>query len=541
MATLSKALFLSMTQYPKVSADLVAQNSLRGQELDNCSVVQTELDRLVGLAADLCQRPIALVSFCQGDHLCLVAQQGWPITSYNQTPHSLVFDGHVQRKAEPLHIEDASNEPQFYRLPHIASRPYLRAYTGIPLIGDRLGLMGVLSVLDTQPQPASPRVMELLRILSHEIVGLVGDRPAEPTWRIPPAAQQSRPMQALVPSPVLTDVKQQNLYLRLLQHLNYELQLGASIRKAGPLIAQVLPQLFPDSSGWVLLCDGDCQVFKSLALWGNTAYRSDCLLAKHCWAVQSPPKNLEESTQACTTCRDASQRWVHCCLPLRVADQTIGVLSLRFPHIGALQPDVRQRAEMVASHLALSLSTLQRLEALEQENLLDPLTGLYNRRYMTKMLADMLHRASHGNVSVAIIMVDIDFFKRFNDTYGHLAGDQVLRDFSVFLKGFIRSTDIACRYGGEEFLLLLSNANQATAYRRAERLRHDTRYLTMKYQGKSLGNITVSAGVATFPDHAKTGNALIWAADMALYRAKSSGRDRVVLADASDCPPPKEP
>lgn len=529
-----------MTQYSKVSSDFVAQKSLRAKELNDCSIVQTELDRLVSLAAELCQRPIALIAFCQGDHLCLVAQQGWTITPYNQTPHSLVFDDHVQMTAEPLHIEDASREPRFYRLPYIASPPHLRAYTGIPLVGDRLGLMGVLSVLDTQPQPASPRVLELLRILSHEIVGLVGDRPAEPTWRISPAAQQSPPMQALVPSPVLTDIKQQNLYLRLLQHLNYELQMGASIRKAGPVIVQVLPQLFPDSSGWVLLCDRDGQVFESLALWGNTAYRSDCLLAKHCWAVQSPPKDLAQTTQSCTTCRDAAYRSVYCCLPLRVADQTIGVLSLRFPHPPPLLPDVRQRAEMVARHLALSLLTLQRLETLEQENLLDPLTGLYNRRYMTKMLANMLHRAGHGNFSVAVIMVDIDYFKRFNDTYGHLAGDQVLRDFSVFLKGFIRSTDIACRYGGEEFLLLLSNANQATAYRRAERLRHDTRYLTMKYQGKSLGNITVSAGVAIFPDHAKTDSALIWAADMALYRAKMTGRDRVVLAEASDAPPPKE-
>jgi len=137
-------------------------------------------------------------------------------------------------------------------------------------------------------------------------------------------------------------------------------------------------------------------------------------------------------------------------------------------------------------------------------------------------------------------MIDLDHFKRFNDTFGHDAGDVLLRELGQLLQSNVRGSDIACRYGGEEFALILPDANLATAQERAERIRKSAKYLDLKHAGQALGAVTLSVGVATFPEHGDTPFLLVRAADQALYRAKAAGRDRVMLAEtvADTMPPP---
>jgi diguanylate cyclase (GGDEF)-like protein/PAS domain S-box-containing protein len=166
---------------------------------------------------------------------------------------------------------------------------------------------------------------------------------------------------------------------------------------------------------------------------------------------------------------------------------------------------------------------------LTQQATHDLLTGLYNRHYLDETLPRELQRATrHRRSSVGVIMLDIDHFKRFNDTYGHDGGDALLRAVGAFLQTNIRGEDIACRYGGEEFSLVLPGASLVDTQQRAEAIRAGVQALVVEHAGQALTHVTVSLGVAVFSDYRTTADMLIRAADQALYQAKRSGRNQVV-------------
>jgi diguanylate cyclase (GGDEF)-like protein len=192
----------------------------------------------------------------------------------------------------------------------------------------------------------------------------------------------------------------------------------------------------------------------------------------------------------------------------------------------------RQLAFTVADQLSLALSNLRLQERLRDQAIRDPLTGLFNRRYMEESLERELRRAQRRNVALGVIMIDIDHFKRFNDTFGHAAGDTLLREIGSLLQQHTRAEDIACRYGGEEFTLILLEASAEDTEQRAMRLREEAAALYVEHAQQPLGHITISLGVAVYPDHGQAVEALLHSADAALYRAKAAGRDRVMMASA---------
>jgi diguanylate cyclase (GGDEF)-like protein len=169
------------------------------------------------------------------------------------------------------------------------------------------------------------------------------------------------------------------------------------------------------------------------------------------------------------------------------------------------------------------------LRELSEQATTDPLTGLYNRRYLPDFFQRELERAARSATPVAAIMLDIDHFKRINDAFGHAAGDLVLTELAGLLKHHNRGSDMVCRYGGEEFLLILPGASLDGARQRAENIRTLIKNLELKYHDQPLGMITASFGVALFPDDAEGAQSLIHAADEALFEAKAAGRDRVVV------------
>jgi len=178
--------------------------------------------------------------------------------------------------------------------------------------------------------------------------------------------------------------------------------------------------------------------------------------------------------------------------------------------------------------------TRQLLESearLRELSVRDPLTGLFNRRYLEEALVIEMIRAARKQYPIGIIMADIDHFKRFNDTHGHAAGDAVLIQIASLLRTQVRSSDITCRYGGEEFILILPEASREITQMRAEQICEGARHLHVQYGGLTLDAVTLSLGVAVFPDHGSTHDTLLGAADSALYRAKRDGRDRVMAAD----------
>jgi diguanylate cyclase (GGDEF)-like protein len=161
----------------------------------------------------------------------------------------------------------------------------------------------------------------------------------------------------------------------------------------------------------------------------------------------------------------------------------------------------------------------------------DPLTGLYNRRYMEEILALEIIRAVRKEYPIGIIMVDIDHFKQFNDIHGHAAGDAVISQTGDFLRKCVRASDAACRYGGEEFVFILPEASQKITQRRAESMREEIRNLQIPFQDQILETVTLSIGVAVFPMNGATGEAILRAADAALYQAKDAGRNCVIVAN----------
>jgi diguanylate cyclase (GGDEF)-like protein len=181
-------------------------------------------------------------------------------------------------------------------------------------------------------------------------------------------------------------------------------------------------------------------------------------------------------------------------------------------------------------HIALAISNLKLRDALRQQSIRDPLTGLFNRRYLEETLAIEIERAKRKNEPFSILMLDLDHFKRFNDTHGHEAGDAVLQVLGGFLQRHVRGGDIACRYGGEEFTLILPGASVEAAQHRAGQLCEGIRALNIDFKNQILGPLSLSVGIATFPNHGESGESVLQAADMALYQAKDEGRDRVVVA-----------
>jgi diguanylate cyclase (GGDEF)-like protein len=183
----------------------------------------------------------------------------------------------------------------------------------------------------------------------------------------------------------------------------------------------------------------------------------------------------------------------------------------------------------VAQHAGLALANLKLRDSLRDQSIRDHLTGLYNRRFLEESLERELARAKRARNSFAVFMLDADYFKRFNDQFGHETGDAVLRTLGKTIKESCRRNDLPCRFGGEEFTVVLTDIGRQEATQWGERLLSKVRGLGLKSGEKDLGRIAISAGIALYPEHGEDIETLLQAADIALYEAKQSGRDRLVV------------
>jgi diguanylate cyclase (GGDEF)-like protein/PAS domain S-box-containing protein len=195
-----------------------------------------------------------------------------------------------------------------------------------------------------------------------------------------------------------------------------------------------------------------------------------------------------------------------------------------------IQCNIRDISERKQAQDAL----LKSQELLLEQSVRDHLTGLFNRRYMEETLERELLRATRKHLRLGIIMLDMDDLKRFNDTWGHAAGDEALRQLGSLLLNQVRGEDIACRYGGDEFILILPDASPQVTLRRAEQIGKLARWTYLQVDGQGLPAVTLSLGVAIFPEHGSTSAAILKAADTALYRAKHAGRNHAVMANANE-------
>lgn len=291
-------------------------------------------------------------------------------------------------------------------------------------------------------------------------------------------------------------------------------------------VARAAADLSISSGGVVYLRGTEVEDWRAAACWGDEDLSSDYLLPRQCRALIGQEGRCEH---ACGGARSTADQGVHVCVPLRVKDDVLGVL--RFRGVGHPGDDhLRRLMQTLAGRAALALSNLRLRENLLELSMRDPLTGLFNRRHLDSALPIQERRARARGGELGVIVFDLDFFKDLNDGYGHDAGDAALQAFADVLRETSRSDDIACRSGGEEFVVVLPDADVDGALARAERVREALAARALQHGAARLPPITVSAGVAAFPGHGSSIMEVLRAADRALYRAKDGGRNRSVVA-----------
>jgi diguanylate cyclase (GGDEF)-like protein len=315
------------------------------------------------------------------------------------------------------------------------------------------------------------------------------------------------------------------------------LQACQTVDEAYVEITVAAEQLFSNWSGALYVIRASRTTVETVADWGEPSHRDRAFPPDDCWALRRGQPQIFRSGQKTAVCShiDPSEVTESLCVPIMAQGEALGILNLqrlsKHEHSETAPTfsgeEERRLALVFAEQVGLAVGNLKLRETLRNQSICDSLTGLFNRRYMEESLDREFSRAARKKSSLAILMVDIDHFKRFNDTFGHQAGDALLRALGDLLKRYTRGQDIACRFGGEEFVLVLTDANLNGAMQRAEILRQQVKELSVEYAGQLLGAISVSIGVAVYPDHGATMIDVMRASDQALYRAKREGRDRV--------------
>ncbi|MBI5711818.1 MAG: diguanylate cyclase [Chloroflexi bacterium] len=336
----------------------------------------------------------------------------------------------------------------------------------------------------------------------------------------------------------IDQLERRNRESALLSDMGDLFQSCHSVDEAYRIIEQSARRLFPDRCGAVYTLNSSRNLVEAVAAWGDSAdeMRQQVLAPDECWGFRRGRSYLVADTRDGVLCQHVSQLakndqdvpHSYVCIPMMAHGDALGVLHLRGSVEAAIADDA-PLATSVAERIALALANLRLRETLRVQSIRDSLTGLFNRRYMEETFERELQRAARKGTPLGVIMLDIDHFKRFNDTFGHEAGDALLRELGQLLHLRFRGADIACRYGGEEFTLILPEASVQATLQRGEELREAVGGIRLEHLGQSLGVVTLSLGVAAFPDHGSNKESLLRIADAALYRAKKEGRNRVVI------------
>jgi diguanylate cyclase (GGDEF)-like protein len=347
------------------------------------------------------------------------------------------------------------------------------------------------------------------------------------------ARQLTRRLQVTVAA--LEEVNRQNAVLSEMRDLLQTCQTPHEVHKVA---AHFVPRLLPDTRGALYRVNDSRTALESVFSWDDDELRDAVFGADACWALRrGRPYHVADVNHA-LHCDHVHHppRGGYICLPMVAQGENFGLMHVQYdglPEDDPLQLENRENfLRTMTEHVALAMSNAKLRENLRAQASRDPLTGLVNRRFTEEAFEREISRCRRRDKPIAVFMIDVDHFKRFNDQHGHEAGDMVLKLVAATLGKSMRLEDIVCRYGGEEFLVLLPEADEKAALECAERARDRVAELAPYFRDAPLGMVTVSIGVAVFPEHGTAAEALVRRADQALYEAKRSGRNRVLLAGA---------
>ena len=329
-----------------------------------------------------------------------------------------------------------------------------------------------------------------------------------------------------------------NHEISVIREMTDLLQSCATLEEAQPIVIGTLQTLFDGSRGALYMLRESGNMLERSSVWGGVPED----LAEHfnpdaCWAMRLGREHLYRYNDALhPACSHLHESVKHsCCVPLLAQGKTIGTLHFILPDDGYYAEQSVQAfidlATELADSIGLAMANIKLRQALHDLTIRDPLTGLFNRRFVEEVFEREVARNRRHKQPLSVLMMDIDHFKRFNDTFGHEAGDVVLRACGKLLREIFRDSDLPCRLGGEEFLIILPGLPMEQAMERAEDLRQQVAALALHHDGQSLGDLTTSIGVASWPEPVDNHEELIEHADRALYRAKEGGRNRVCAVE----------
>jgi diguanylate cyclase (GGDEF)-like protein/PAS domain S-box-containing protein len=330
------------------------------------------------------------------------------------------------------------------------------------------------------------------------------------------------------------ELERRNQEMRLVSEMAELLESCRNLDEAHSVISRRLPLLLRGTRGVLYMITPSRNLLESVSHWGEPDGSFDKILdPDDCWALRRNKPHGMASDESDLLCKhtEAENGGSYLCLPMVAHGEIMGLLHIRYgDETEGARNILAQSALAAAEQLSLILANLRLRETLKNQSIRDPQTGLFNRRYMEDSLVRELSRAERTGKTVVVAMVDIDHFKILNDTYGHTAADAVLREWSEILKAKFRGSDIVCRYGGEEFVIILPDISAEDARQRLEQLRSDLARMVVREDGHLIQGVTVSIGVAYYAVHGRNSQSLLQAADHAMYRAKEMGRDRIEVA-----------
>jgi diguanylate cyclase (GGDEF)-like protein/PAS domain S-box-containing protein len=350
------------------------------------------------------------------------------------------------------------------------------------------------------------------------------------------AAEHARSLNQLV-----EELQERSNEMTLLNEMGSLLQSSAAAEEVFAVVGASSKKLFTNSqAGALYLFKSSRNVLELATAWGEGDNNEKLFTPAACWSLRRGQPHWSQQADEAIRCAHLKESTLgkYLCVPLIAQGDTLGVLRLGYPAMVADAKKFDQATEQrlgvaAASQIALSLASLRLRESLRDQSIRDPLTGLFNRRFMQECLDREILRVTRKNRSLAVIFIDIDHFKRFNDVFGHEAGDEVLRSMGDFFRSHFRGDDVICRYGGEEFAIILPESSAQDAAARAELLRLAAKDLKLMRHGVTLDSVTISAGIAGYPEHASTVLELLNVADTCLYEAKTKGRDRIAVATSA--------
>jgi diguanylate cyclase (GGDEF)-like protein len=330
--------------------------------------------------------------------------------------------------------------------------------------------------------------------------------------------------------------------MALLVRMGELLESCQSLDEAYAVVAGIAEPLFAGDAGVVYALASSGSVVEAVSAWGSPPPSRTVFSPTDCWALRSGRLHVVHDGDPELKCPHVEEPIGSglLCEPLVAQTETLGLLHVQVRRRAAgkaraaLLADRERLVQTLGKQVALALANIRLRATLREQSARDSLTGLFNRRYMEESLDREVRRAAREGYGLGVLLADLDNFKQLNDAFGHAAGDAVLRQIGRFLASAVRGEDIACRFGGEEFVVILPKASLKDAYRRAEALREGFKARSLDEPDPFSPTATMSVGVAAYPEHGTSAAGLILAADSAMYLAKAQGRDRVVVAGGSE-------